>query len=131
METLFCYETILSLRQKRIHKIFNKDTVSETKTFLKRAHAQRFFKNIFIASFASPSFVYHWMLAWKSKFYYKSTLRKVFWKIIWLETICSVKYILVLFISQTNWVQILETCSWRSLFLEKIGFTTPLLVEFN
>ena len=115
LKTLFCCETVLSLWQKRIHKIFNKGAVSETKALLKQGHAQGFFKNISHDLAALCLYkIYHWLLAGKAKFF--CILWKVFWKIGVLLTICSVKYIVSLFHRR------MESPNFRNMPLKEIIF---------
>ena len=65
---------------------------------------QKYFYSMIYQHFGCREFISGCLLE-KKKFYHKSTLWQImFWKISVLATICLVKYILVLLISQTYWV---------------------------
>ena len=70
--------------------------------------------------------IYHWLLIWKAKFYYKNTLWKEFWRI----SVLKIHTCLVYFTDELSH-KILDTCSRRSSFLEKIGLETPLQLQFH
>ena len=124
LKNLFCYETVLSLWWKRIDKIFNKGTVSETKTLLKRAHAQGFFKNVLIESLFAKNLSL--VACFKSKVLLPKHPPKCTCNYVFIKTHTSSIYF-----KDKLRRQILETCLWTSLFLEKIRLATPLLVQFH
>ena len=130
MKNLFWYETVLSLWRKRIDKIFNKGTLSETKTLLKRAHAQGFFKNVLIESLFAKNLSL--VACFKSKVLLpKHPLKNV------PKNKCTCNYMFIKTHTSSVYFKdklsrpILETCLWTSLFLEKIRLAAPLLVQFH
>lgn len=106
LKILFCYETLLSLWQKGYVRSLIKALSLRPKLYwneLIHRDSSKIFLSHNLATLCLQR-IYHWLLTGKAQlYYYQSTIWKMFWKISELVTICSVKCMLVLFISQTNW----------------------------
>ena len=103
-----------------------------TKTLLKRAHAQGFFKNVFIAWSGSPLFVENLTgcLLEKQIFITKPSAEKCSEEQVYLQLYVQLTRYLFYFTDEMS-CQILENCSWRSLVLEKTGLASTLSVQLD